>query len=182
MALCLRNDLQTFFVLIQSKPNKGSTFKITIDAGSRHAVWSEEGLTRRFAELPVGTLPLVGIKVLLADDFPDNQVLVSRLLKLAGATVDVASNGKEAQVKAMKDHYDVILMDLQMPVMDGYEATRDLRNSGYHGKIVALSAHAQNDVRERCLHSGFDDHISKPVDRERLIERVSFFSGRAKSR
>ena len=121
-------------------------------------------------------LPLAGIKVLLVEDSPDTQLLVSRLLKLAGATADTASDGKEGIEKARKNNYDVLLMDLQMPVMDGYEATAALRNEGYSRRIIALTAHTLGDERERCLKSGFDDHIGKPVNREVLIQRVEYWA------
>jgi len=158
-------------VLTESTPDKGSTFTITIDPGPAQSVVGDAAKAK-LAEMQKSGLRLDGIKVLLAEDSVDNQTLVTRFLKLAGASVDVASDGREATQKAKNDHYDVLLMDLQMPVMDGYEATAQLRREGYRGKIVALTAHALSEERERCLKSGFDDHISKPVNRELLIERV----------
>lgn len=101
-------------------------------------------------------------------------MLVTRLLNLAGAKVEVASNGREAIEKTKQGQYDVLLMDLQMPGMDGFEATMELRKEGYKGKIVALTAHTLSDDRERCMQNGFDDHISKPVNRDILVECVYF--------
>ncbi|MCC2678770.1 MAG: two component sensor histidine kinase [Pseudobdellovibrio sp.] len=158
-------------VLTESTPDKGSTFTITIDPGPVQTVVGDTAKTK-LAEMQKSALRLDGIKVLLAEDSVDNQTLVTRFLKLAGASVEIASDGREATQKAKSDHYDVLLMDLQMPVMDGYEATSQLRRDGYRGKIVALTAHALSEERERCLKSGFDDHISKPVNRDLLIERV----------
>jgi signal transduction histidine kinase len=160
-------------VLTQSAPDKGSTFMITIDPGTVQTQ-TTENKKEKTNDMQKSGLRLDGIKVLLAEDSVDNQTLVTRFLKLAGASVDIASDGKEATQKAKKDHYDVLLMDLQMPVMDGYEATSQLRKDGYRGKIVALTAHALSEERERCLKSGFDDHISKPVNRDLLIERVYY--------
>lgn len=131
--------------------------------------------------LPQDGLRLEGVKVLIVDDSQDNQILVSHILILAGATVDVVSNDQEAIERIHKDHYDVILMDLQMPVMDGYEATVELRKTGFRGKIVALSAHALNDEKQRCLESGFNDHLTKPINRKVLIERVDLFSKKSNS-
>jgi CheY-like chemotaxis protein len=146
---------------------------ITIDPGTVQTQ-TTENKKEKTNDMQKSGLRLDGIKVLLAEDSVDNQTLVTRFLKLAGASVDIASDGKEATQKAKKDHYDVLLMDLQMPVMDGYEATSQLRKDGYRGKIVALTAHALSEERERCLKSGFDDHISKPVNRDLLIERVYY--------
>lgn len=158
-------------VLTDTIPDKGSTFTITIDPGPVLTSVGDSARSR-LSDMQKSGLRLDGIRVLLAEDSPDNQTLVTRFLKLAGATVEIASDGKEATQKAKNDHYDVLLMDLQMPVMDGYEATSQLRKDGYRGKIVALTAHALSEERERCLKSGFDDHISKPVNRDLLIERV----------
>jgi CheY-like chemotaxis protein len=158
-------------VLSESTPDKGSTFTITIDPGAVVSSSAQSQMAKLNDSSKSG-LRLDGIKVLLAEDSIDNQTLVTRFLKLAGASVDIASDGKEATQKAKSDHYDVLLMDLQMPVMDGYEATSQLRREGYQGKIVALTAHALSEERDRCLKSGFDDHISKPVNRDLLIERV----------
>ncbi len=158
-------------VLTETTPDKGSTFTITIDPGPVQSVVGDSAKSK-LVEMQKSGLRLDGIKVLLAEDSIDNQTLVTRFLKLAGASVEIASDGKEATQKAKNDHYDVLLMDLQMPVMDGYEATSQLRREGYRGKIVALTAHALSEERERCLKSGFDDHISKPVNRDLLIELV----------
>ena len=146
--------------LTTSDPEKGSTFTITIDPGPINK--SQPTSPNQEEKLPATAplSPLSGIKVLLADDSIDNQVLVNMMLKIAGATVEVADNGKEAIEKANRNHYDVLLMDLQMPVMDGYEATAELRKTGYRGKIVALTAHALSEERERCLQSGFEDRKS----------------------
>lgn len=172
LAVLLGGDV----VLSQTEPNRGSTFVITIDPGP--ALDIQSSLIEKGApvmQVP-GRLRLDGVKVLLAEDAPDNQVLVSHILRIAGASVEIASNGQEAIEKAGQDVFDVLLMDLQMPIIDGYEATAELRQRGYTGKILALTAHALTDERERCLRSGFDEHISKPINREALIERVDHFS------
>lgn len=163
-------------VLTKTVSGEGSIFTITIDPGpilpAHLASESKPELTEAHGESP----PLDGIKILLVEDSPDNQVLISRLLTLAGASVDTASDGQEAVEKAKKNNYDVLLMDLQMPVMDGYEATVELRKKGYSGKIIALTAHALSEERERCLKSGFNDHIVKPINRELLIQQVEHWA------
>ncbi len=116
---------------------------------------------------------LKGLKLLLVDDAPDNQVLISRFLKMAGASVDVASNGQEAVDRALQGAYDLILMDIQMPGMDGYTATSILRQEDMKCPIIALTAHALKTERIKCLAAGFDDHLSKPINRVHLITSVA---------
>ncbi len=158
-------------VLTETQVNRGSTFTITIDPGPlNQTVILGEKITTLDPQRQ--GLRLEGIKVLLAEDSPDNQFLVTRLLKLAGAQVDVVNNGQEAVDKASVNDFNVVLMDLQMPVMDGYEATAELRRRGYKGQIIALTAHTLSEERDRCLRSGFNDHIGKPINRSILLDRV----------
>ena len=115
---------------------------------------------------------------MLAEDGPDNQRLISLLLRKAGAEVELAENGRIALDLALAARregrgFDLILMDMQMPVMDGYEATRRLRAEGFTAPIIALTAHAMAGDRERCLEAGCDDYISKPVERRSLLTIVA---------
>jgi CheY-like chemotaxis protein len=161
-------------VLTESELAVGSTFTITIDPGQKDmAVPQTSPSHRGLTAVPTSLPNLDRLQVLLVDDSLDNQYLVRHILKSAGAAVEVASNGREAISKARAGHFDVILMDLQMPEMDGYEATRTLRSERYTRPIVALTAHALQEERRRCLDSGFDDHLSKPVDRITLLQSMS---------
>lgn len=183
----LANLLGGDVVLTHSEIDKGSTFTITVDPGPvAHQFVS--GLLNSSAELHDGSvqrghaedeLQLQGLKVLLVEDAPDNQVLIGRFLKMAGAQVEIANNGKEAIAKIGADQFDLLLMDLQMPVMDGYEATEMLRKCGYEKPIIALTAHALKEERLRCLASGFNDHIGKPVNRSVLLESIARQCGKA---
>jgi two-component system sensor histidine kinase/response regulator len=107
------------------------------------------------------------LKILLAEDNPINQKLAIRILEKQGHMVTLAKNGEEALKQLGKRPYDIILMDVQMPVMDGLTATRAIRErekaTGTHVPIVAMTAHALEGDRERCLNSGMDDYISKPL-------------------
>jgi CheY-like chemotaxis protein len=115
---------------------------------------------------------LQGVRLLLAEDFDDNQILISRGLRHLGADVDVVSDGREAVDRALKRDYDVILMDIQMPGMDGIEATRILREKHYETPIIALTAHAMKEEKERILSCGFDDYVVKPLDRKALVHAI----------
>jgi signal transduction histidine kinase len=115
-------------------------------------------------------LPLAGTRILVVDDSLDNQMLISRILRLLGSEVDLACDGEEAIDKAMSKGYDVVLMDLQMPRLGGVEATRRLREKGLQTPIVALTAHALKDDRQRCLSVGCTDYLTKPIQKAHLVQ------------
>ncbi|HEY8269384.1 MAG TPA: response regulator [Pseudobdellovibrionaceae bacterium] len=115
---------------------------------------------------------LEGISVLLVEDSPINQTLISRFLTVAGAKIDFANNGIEGLEKALTKNFDIVLMDIQMPEMDGYEATTKLRQQGYQRPIIALTAHAMKEEREHCLNVGMSDFLTKPINRSLLISQI----------
>jgi Amt family ammonium transporter len=129
---------------------------------------------------------LDGVRILLAEDGIDNQRLISLVLRKAGAVVEIVDDGRQAvdlvlatfprvgsHGKTLQPAFDVVLMDIQMPEMDGFTATQILRDAGYESAIVALTAHAMTSDRAKCLSAGFDDYATKPIDRERLLETIA---------
>ena len=128
----------------------------------------------------IQNIPAAQITVLVAEDGEDNQRLIIHHLSRAGMKVILANNGREAvdlAIAAQRQSRapEVILMDMQMPIMDGYEATAKLRELGWRGAIVAITAHAMRGDRERCTQVGCDDYLSKPIDRDILIQTVRKF-------
>lgn len=165
-------------VLLRSDPGVGSTFRVTVsaEAGQGGAVRGELPPPPRLPEPSVDRSAegLCG-RVLLAEDGPDNQRLLSLLLRREGLDVEIAEHGQAAidcvrGAVARGEGYDLILMDMQMPVMDGYEATRRLRREGWTGPIIALTAHALRRDREACIEAGCDDFAPKPIEARALRE------------
>jgi CheY-like chemotaxis protein/HPt (histidine-containing phosphotransfer) domain-containing protein len=112
------------------------------------------------------------VRLLVAEDHYVNQEVILNQLRLLGYQPECVSNGREVLERLLERDYDLVLMDCQMPVLDGYEATRELRQhecaTGKHTVIIALTAHAMADDRQKCLAAGMDDYISKPIELHKL--------------
>ncbi len=179
-------------VTVRSTPGKGSTFTVTVTTGSLNGVRLLDNPTGAQVSSATENKPnelksRLDCRVLLAEDGPDNQRLIAFLLKKAGAEVTVAENGQIAcdLAQAAQNEgtpFDVILMDMQMPVMDGHDATGKLRQAGHAGPIIALTAHAMNADRDNCLNAGCDDYMSKPIDHKKLISVVAKYAARQELR
>lgn len=122
--------------------------------------------------------PLAGRRLLVVEDGVDHQRLIGCYLKKAGAQVTVAENGaigRDDALRALAEGrpFDIVLMDMQMPVLDGYSATRALREAGYTLPVIALTAHATTNDRAICLEAGCTDYLSKPIDRHKLIHTLT---------
>ncbi len=177
--------------LVQTQPGLGSHFRVIIATGSLEGVGMMEmpNLLTLQEKVRQGTIGqkvtpsvLLPGSILLAEDGPDNQRLIAHILKKAGAEVTIVDNGKKAidaaraSAKAGRP-FDLILMDMQMPVMDGYEATMALREEGYTGWIVALTAHAMASDRQKCLNAGCNDYASKPIQRKEFFATLAKYVG-----
>jgi signal transduction histidine kinase/CheY-like chemotaxis protein len=149
---------------VRSAPGSGSVFRVELPVLELPAA---AGAQESIAE---AVLPRAGLRVLVAEDGPDNQRLIRLFLERLGCQVEIAAEGRSAVTRVLdgpKD-LDLVLMDLQMPLLDGYAAARELRASGVALPIIALTAHAMSEERERCLAAGCNDYLSKPIDRAAL--------------
>ena len=162
-------------VLESSKPGLGSVFCISVSLNSSDAtilpVLSPVVMLGKISSPPIA-LRLQGLKILVVDDSPDNQILFESLFISRGAQVKIAGNGREAVDQALENEFDLIIMDIQMPVLDGYSATKELRSKGYNKPIIALTAYAMKEEKERCIAAGCNAHLSKPINIPTAIETI----------
>jgi CheY-like chemotaxis protein len=175
-------------IAVQSTPDVGSTFWARVATGPLDGVPRYERIeptsvadTQTRAGAARAEMRCDGCRVLLAEDGVDNQRLITIFLERAGVHVTAASNGRDACELALaaareNQPFDVILMDMQMPIMDGYTATRALRVHGYDRAIIALTAHAMSGDRDTCLAAGCDDYVTKPINRRALLEVVNRYT------
>ncbi len=158
-------------IAVESRPGEGSTFTLQISFDQVKSPPKRQVIVNG-AQATSG--PLEGVSVLVVDDSEDNRQLVCHLLRSEGATVEVASNGQKAieKIEQNADRYDIVLMDIHMPEVDGHTATKTLRQRGFTKSIIALTANSMNGDREKCLKSGCDDYVSKPVDADELMSAI----------
>lgn len=175
LAQALGGDLK----LVKSDEGLGSCFSFTISGGIFDGVFHalepvrNDPLPAPKEEIMPSAAALAGKKILLVEDAVDNQILVTHYLNAAGGEVQIANNGEEAIPLAMSGRFDLVVMDLQMPVLDGYQATAQLRSRGFREPIVALTAHAIREEKKRALANGFDAYLTKPVNRSALIDTLA---------
>jgi signal transduction histidine kinase/HPt (histidine-containing phosphotransfer) domain-containing protein len=174
-------------ISVQSMPQLGSRFTFSIAIGNLEGVTLRDGRESVRPELPIAesksTRQLHG-HVLLAEDGPANQRVISYYLQKAGLKVTTVDNGRLACDAALAaanagKPFDVILMDMQMPQLDGYSAAAKLRTSGYTSPIIALTAHAMAHDRKKCIQAGCSDYLSKPIERIKLLDAIAVALGQA---
>jgi signal transduction histidine kinase/DNA-binding NarL/FixJ family response regulator/HPt (histidine-containing phosphotransfer) domain-containing protein len=179
-------------VALTSVAGLGSVFTVTVDPGPLESVRMLEDASEALAaepEVTIADLAAVRLaaRILLAEDSPDNQLLISNFLRKLGAVVEIAADGCQAVEQALSAEakgvpFALVLMDMQMPELDGYEATRRLRSQGFARPIIALTANAMGGDQQRCLEAGCSDYASKPIDRRRLIAQILEQLSRSPSR
>lgn len=193
LAICKRlSEALGGDITVRSTLGEGSCFTLTIPWVNAISDRSDAHATTRPSPSPTPGQVLTSRRILLVEDSPDTQRLLSFFLRQAGASVEVADHGVAA-VELVRQSlvgtaqgsrtpgFDLVLMDLQMPFKDGFEATREVRAMGYTGPILAVTAHAIASERDRCLSAGFDDFACKPIPRAALIELCSRWTGGAGS-
>jgi CheY-like chemotaxis protein len=155
---------------VESEVGKGSTFRFTV-----RLPLAEEPPSDLDAPIAIAPVARAQLRILLAEDNPANQKLATYILRDRGHLVEIAGDGREAIRLSEHNRYDVILMDVQMPGMDGLEATAAIRHRE-HGNgrvpIIAMTAHAMQGDRDRCLAAGMDGYLSKPVNAQEMISLV----------
>jgi len=177
LGLAISNRLATMMsgdIVVASEPGIGTTFTVSLGMEAGEGADARDAQTCVRASLPMKNETACTGRILVAEDGPDNQRLIEHILTRAGFDVHIVGDGKQAVEHVLGDsespgNYDLVLMDMQMPVMDGYEAVDVLRRRGYRGPIVALSAHTGESARRKCLDAGCDDAASKPIMREEFI-------------
>jgi PAS domain S-box-containing protein len=176
LAICKRLvSLMQGEITFSSKPNIGSTFEFTILLQPAN----ENEINKDLSRKEIQQAPLSSTRVLLAEDNPANQMVIKSILEFANLQVDLVSNGYEA-IEAVKTlPYDIVLMDISMPEMDGMEATKAIR--ALSGKvanipIIALTAHSLSGDRANFIAAGMDDYLSKPIDRTATLSCISHWT------
>jgi signal transduction histidine kinase/CheY-like chemotaxis protein len=180
LAICAKLvALMNGHIWVESSKGAGSVFHFTAllkKAAPEHPRLGEAGKHRLSGNLPQGQYGS-RLRILLAEDNPVSQKVALKMLERSGHRVTITSNGQEAVAAYARHPFDLVLMDIQMPVMDGFEATQAIRDlekdSGRHTPIIALTAHAISGYQEKCLERGLDDYLSKPVKISDLNAKIA---------
>ncbi len=163
-------------IWVDSELGKGTTFFFTVKFPLATEACIQQMRHKELDDKTLETASLTG-HLLLAEDNEINQIVAQEILQAAGFTLDIAGNGQEALDLLEKNDYDAVLMDIQMPIMDGYTATQNIRKQAKYAQlpIIAMSAHAMKGDKELSLSKGLNDHVTKPIDAELLYKTLRFW-------
>ena len=167
-------------ITVTSQIGMGSTFSLQIDAGPMSDVtWHDRpsSIGKMMPPEIRSTKVRLWGRILLAEDGPDNQLLIGSFLQKQGAEVIIVENGRKAvdavlAAQAAGNPFSIVLMDMQMPILDGYSATSELRQRGWKGPVLALTANVMQGDRQKCVEAGCNDFATKPINRAELIEQI----------
>lgn len=167
-------------ILLDSVLGSGTSFEVKVQALSEAntqmmaTVWKKDAAVKPSNKIEE-VISLAGADILLAEDSVDNQMIIKMILTKAGAKVDIAADGQEALKKASQKNYDIILMDIQLPYMNGHLVCQSLREKLYTGPIIALTAHALKEERNQSFQAGCNAHLTKPIDRQLLLSTIKSY-------
>ncbi len=176
-------------ITVESEPGKGSTFRLVIPASTtaiqqyEHESSANEGIIEGDCQTHQNnSRPEFSGRVLVAEDSATNQALMRLLLEKLGFVVTIAQNGLEVIEAVKNQHFELIFMDMQMPEMNGYDATKRLRSLGVKTPIIAMTANIDEEDKKECLQAGCDDYVSKPIDRVHLVKVINSHLGAVSAR
>ena len=162
-------------IVLESKEGVGTTVSFSLEMGVKN--WGEkiEPIVVEKNRSFLNTLQ--GVQILLVEDNEVNQLVASMMLEKVGIEVTIASNGQEGvdTYLANPEKFDLILMDLQMPILSGYDATKKIREHNKTIPIIALTAAAMIEDKQKALEAGMDDHLSKPIEKEKMYQTIEGF-------
>lgn len=162
-------------ILNSSTLGKGTVFQVSVPFQIPEDLKGSDGMAVK-VKPNIENTAINGNNILIVEDSPDNQLLLSRILVKSGAQVKVAQNGQIGVEMALSEDFDIIIMDMQMPVLYGYSAISLLRSKNYKKPIIGLTAHAMKEDIKKCLEAGADEVLTKPINKIKLLETLHHYS------